>query len=135
MSVVKELIRSEDNGAISFGNYELDSKQKLDNFSCQGDIYKVKTFGEITKLERNGGFVYESVPGTAVFGLDVTEDGVSFSVEGPNDAQITLGVEEETEYKLTIDGNDAGNIKASLGGKITFGVELGDKAVEVKVTK
>lgn len=31
-----------------------------------GDLYKVKTFKEITKLERNGMFVYESVPGTAV---------------------------------------------------------------------
>ena len=31
----------------------------------QGDLYKVKTFKEITKLERNGMFVYESVPGTS----------------------------------------------------------------------
>ena len=29
-------------------------------------MYKVKTFREITKLERNDLFVYESVPGTAV---------------------------------------------------------------------
>ena len=36
-------------------------------------MYKVKTFKEITKLERNGMFVYESVPGTAVF--DLKQDG------------------------------------------------------------
>ena len=36
-------------------------------------MYKVKTFKEITKLERNGMFVYESVPGTAVF--DLAQDG------------------------------------------------------------
>ncbi len=31
------------------------------------EIYiRVKTYHEITKLERNGSFVYESVPGTAV---------------------------------------------------------------------
>ena len=66
MSVIEELIRSEENGAISFGNHRLEKKAKLDNFEHQGDLYKVKTFHEITKLERNGMFVYESVPGTAV---------------------------------------------------------------------
>ena len=54
MSTVKELIRVEENGAISFGNYELDVKSKLSDFECNGDVYKVKTFSEITKLERNG---------------------------------------------------------------------------------
>ena len=67
MAVVKELIRTEDNGTISFGDYELSQKSKLSDYQHQGDMYKVKTFKEITKLERNGMFVYESVPGTAVF--------------------------------------------------------------------
>ena len=69
MAVVKELIRTEDNGTISFGDYELSQKSKLSDYQHQGDMYKVKTFKEITKLERNGMFVYESVPGTAVFDL------------------------------------------------------------------
>ena len=69
MAVVKELIRIEDNGTISFGDYELASKSKLSDFEYQGDMYKVKTFREITKLERNGMFVYESVPGTTVLDL------------------------------------------------------------------
>lgn len=66
MSVVKELIRTEENGKISFGNYELAQKSKVSDFEYNGDIYKVKTYKEITKLERNGMFVYESVPGTTV---------------------------------------------------------------------
>ena len=65
MAVVKELIRTEENGAISFGDYDLAQKSKLSDYQHQGDMYKVKTFKEITKLERNGMFVYESVPGTA----------------------------------------------------------------------
>ena len=69
------------------------------NFEHDGDLYKVKTFHEITKLERNGMFVYESVPGTAVTELSVTDNGVSFSVEGPEDAQITLELEENAEYE------------------------------------
>ena len=63
MTVVKELIRSELDGTLSFGDYTLDTKTKKDGFEFQGDIYKVKTFKEITKLEKNGMFVYESVPG------------------------------------------------------------------------
>ena len=51
MAVVAELIRSEANGTISFGDYTLGAKSKLDNFEHAGDLYKVKTFREITKLE------------------------------------------------------------------------------------
>ena len=57
MSTIKELIRAEENGTISFGNYELDTKSKVSDFECNGDVYKVKTFSEITKMERNGIFV------------------------------------------------------------------------------
>ena len=124
MSVVKELIRTEENGKISFGNYELAAKSKLSDFEHDGDMYKVKTYNEITKLERNGMFVYESVPGTAVLDLDVVEDGMSFVVEGPKDAQITVELEEDTEYAITIDEVNAGQMKTNLGGKLSFSVEL-----------
>ena len=87
MAVVAELIRSEANGTISFGDYTLGVKSKLDNFEHSGDLYKVKTFREITKLERNGMFVYESVPGTAVTNMTASENGVEFEVEGPEDAE------------------------------------------------
>ena len=90
MAVVKELIRTEGNGSISFGNFELPAKSKLSDFEHQGDMYKVKTFKEITKLERNGVFVYESVPGTAVFELDQTDGSMDFQVEGYEDTQITV---------------------------------------------
>ena len=53
-----ELIRSEADGSISFGDYKLSAKAKLDNFEHQGDLYKVKTFYEITKLEKNGTRAY-----------------------------------------------------------------------------
>ena len=58
MAVISELIRTEENGKLSFGDYTLAAKAKLDNFEKDGDIYKVKTFKEITKLERNGLFVH-----------------------------------------------------------------------------
>ena len=38
MSVVDELIHIEGDGTISFGNYLLDTKTKLDNVEYNGDI-------------------------------------------------------------------------------------------------
>lgn len=136
MAVISELIRVESNGTISFGDYSLDTKAKLDNFEVAGDLYKVKTFKEITKLERNGLFVYESVPGTAVTGFKQTEDTVEFTVEGAEDAQITLELAEETEYEISIDGASAGVMKTNLGGKLSVSVELGGaSSVAVKIAK
>ena len=136
MAVVKELIRTEENQSISFGNYELPQKSKVSDFAHQGDMYKVKTFKEITKLERNGMFVYESVPGTAVFSLKQDGSRMSFDVEGTEDAQITVEMEADTEYDISIDGADAGKMKTNLGGKLSFSAELGgDKAVHVEIKK
>ena len=122
MAIVEELIRKSEEG-IDFGNYKLASKAKLEGFSFEGDMYKIKTFKEITKLERNGLFAYESVPGTSVFNYKRSENGVSFSVEGEADAQITLELGEEKEYEIEVDGVSAGKMKTNLGGKLTISVE------------
>ena len=90
MAAISELIRTEGNGTLSFGDYTLGAKAKLDNYEFHGDKYKVKTFKEITKLERNGLFVYESVPGTSVFDFEETDVRTEFEVEGFEDTQITL---------------------------------------------
>lgn len=136
MAAISELIRTEDNGTISFGNYALATKEKLDNYEFDGDIYKVKTFKEITKLERNGLFVYESVPGTAVTGFAQTADTVEFVVEGAEDAQITLELAAETEYEITVDGKSSGVMKTNLGGKLSLSVELeGSRQVAIKVER
>ena len=136
MAVVKELIRTEENGTISFGDYEKNQKSKVSDYPHQGDMYKVKTFKEITKLERNGMFVYESVPGTAVFSLKQDGSSMEFEVEGAEDAQITVEMEADTEYSVSINGEDAGKMQTNLGGKLSFSVELGgDAAVTVKVEK
>ncbi|MEY8517451.1 endosialidase [Lachnospiraceae bacterium 29-84] len=136
MAVVEELIRTEDNETLSFGNYKLAAKSKADNYEFGGDLYKVKTFSEITKLERNGMFVYESVPGTAVSRFQATGDGVSFQVEGPKDAQITLELEDQTEYKVQVGEIEAGTMKTNLGGKLSLSVELSeDVLVPVRIEK
>ena len=131
MPVVKELIRSEQDGSLSFGNYQLDTKSKVSDFEHCGDSYN-----EITKLEKNGSFVYESVPGTAVNHFKATDDSVSFKVEGTEDAQITLELEEGSEYEITIDGESAGKMATNMGGKLVLSVEFeAGKEVSVNVVK
>ena len=124
MSVVKELIRTEADGGISFGDYELAAKAKKSDFEHRGDLYKVKTFKEITKLEKNGTFVYESIPGTAVSVFKETADEVSFFVDGKGQTQITLELESNKEYRVFVGDRDLGVSKTDVGGKITLDVDL-----------
>lgn len=136
MAVVGELIRVESNGTISFGDYTRSDKSKLDNFIHNGGSYKVKTCKDITKLECNDMFVYESVPGTTVLNFDKADDKVVFSVEGAEDAQITLELEAESEYEVTINGESTGTVKTNLGGKLSFGAALEDaETISVVITK
>ena len=136
MAVIEALIQKEENGSLSFGNYELETKTKLSDFECNGDLYKIKTFKEITKLEKNGLFVYESVPGTAVHEFRATEKEVEFKVEAKEDAQITLELEAEKEYKVYIDGTNVGKMKTNLGGKLNLSVELApSEEISVKIVK
>lgn len=130
------LIRKESDGTLSFGDYTLEAKSKLSDFEHNGDLYKVKTYYEVTKLEKNGMFVYESVPGTAVYHLDITDTEVSFKVAGKEDSQITLELEPEKEYKIFIDNTNVGKMKTNLGGKLLLSVELNEDTVSsVRVVK
>ena len=124
MSVINELIRTEANGTLSFGNYSLAAKSKVEDFEHEGDLYKVKTFKEITKLERNGTFVYESLPGTAVNVFRETADEVSFFVDGVGQTQITLELESNKDYKVIVDEKELGVSQTDIGGKLTFDVDL-----------
>ena len=136
MAAVSELIRKENNGTISFGNHTLDQKAKIEDFDVAGNLYKVKTFKELTKLERDGMFVYESEPGTSVTDFEVIPGGLSFTVCGDKDAMITLGLKEDTEYSVNVGGTDIGKIKTNLGGKLSISVELEGKGeINVKVVE
>ena len=113
MAVIEELIREEENGSLSFGNYELTSKTK-----------------------QNGMFVYESVPGTAVHGFMTNGEKVVMTVEGENDAQITLELEPEKEYKVHVGGVYVGKMSTNLGGKLVLSVGFEENdSVEITVEK
>ena len=61
-----------------------------------------------------------------------TETGVEFIVEGDEDAQITIGLTDDKEYEVFVDGRSTGTMKTGLGGKLSLSVEL-EAANEVPV--
>ena len=64
------------------------------------------------------------------------EDGVEFVVEGDKDAQITIGLTDDTEYEVIVGGKNTGIMKTGLGGKLSLSVELETTGeVPVKVVK
>lgn len=136
MAVVTELFRSEENGTLCFGDYTLETKAKKGDIQFEGDIYKIKTFKTMTKLDKNGQLIFESVPGSAVSNFAATADGVAFEIESSSDVQVTLEVEPQQDYRVFIDNTNIGTIKANLAGKLTIGVELSTgTASSVRVQK
>lgn len=126
MSLNKELIFVNED-KLNFGNFELDKKAKKEDFEFRGDLYKIKTFKDITKLEKNGLFLYESEPGSRVSDFILNDLGLSFSVEGYKDLQISLDLEENKEYATYINEQFIGDIKTNLSGKLVIFVNLNDK--------
>lgn len=136
MAVVTELLRKEENGTLSFGDYTLAEKKKIEDFKHAGDLYKVKTYQVMTKFEKNGMLLYESLPGTSVTNFDENDAGVSFFVEGDKDTQITIGMAENEEYDVFIKGENIGKLKSNVSGKLTLSVDLADAGeVEIKIQK
>lgn len=136
MAEIRELIQVGSNGTISFGDYTLETKAKLDNFDVDGNVFKVKTYKDITKLECNDLFVYESVPGTAVDDFAKGEENVSFSVKGIAGVQITLGLEPEVSYEVFVGGESVGIMNTNRGGKLSLSVDVSEtEAVSISVNK
>lgn len=135
MAVITEIIRVNEDGTLSFGNYELQEKTKVNDFEVDGRFYKAKSFYEVTKLKKDGALVYESLPGTTVHHFVVTDDGVRFEVEGNKVAQITLEIQPDTEYKLMIDDLLVDHVKTNLSGKVVFSVEAALVAKKVVLKK
>ena len=135
MAVIEELIRLEDNGSISFGNYLMDEKKKVLDFEVAGNLYKVKTYKDITKLEKNGKMLLETVPGATIHNFDMGAKNIECSVESDDDVQITMELEPEKDYKLLVDDVLVGKISSNIGGKVNFSVELNNNCSAVKIEK
>ena len=93
MAVVQELIRTEDNGTISFGDYELNQKSKLSDYQYQGDMYKVKTYKEIT-VEVEADTEYQ------VFIDDVSTGTMTTNLGGKLSFSVELDANTKAEVKI-----------------------------------
>ena len=136
MAGLDKLIVANEDNSISFGNHETQEKQKLEGFELNGEVYKVKTHNEITRLEKNGRLLFESVPGTTVSDLKLNSDSMSFSLIGSaEDAQITVELEAGEEYSIYINEMQVGKVKSNLAGKINFSVDFASGAQKVQIKK
>ena len=109
-----DIISTSENGKLAFGNYELPEKQKKEDFPHCGD----------------------PVPGTNVTDFEENDNGLFFKVESDKDSQITVGLEENTEYDISIDGKSIGKMKSNGSGKVSFSVELSKGEVkDIKIVK
>ena len=122
-------------GFIDFGGFTQTEKQKVDDFELNGDVYKLKTHNVITRLEKNGSLLFESVPGTQIKDFNVTEKVVEFIAFGFGNTMITLELEPEKEYQIMIDDKIVGETKSTLSGKINFSAELSGTAKGFRIEK
>ena len=102
----------------------------------RGTSTKLRRSKRLQKLEKNGMFVYESVPGTAVENFKATENVVSFKVCGETDFQFTLGMEADAEYVVYMDDVNIGDMTTNLSGKLSVSAEAeAGKEIEIKVVR
>ena len=136
MASIQSGIQTGKNDSVSFGNYEVTEKIKA-KLEIAGDEYYVKTHNEITKLEKNGMLLIETVPGAAIFDFSVEENIVSFFAEGKGntDTQITLELLPNCDYSLVIDGETIGTVKTNRSGKAAFSIELSSEQKSVTLKK
>ena len=135
MSIIKEGIILNEDKTLSFGNYEVTEKIKVKDFNVDGNIYKIRTHNEVTRLSKNGNLLLETVPGATIHNLDIKEKEATFLAEGLGDTLITIELEPNTNYSLFINDVNIDKIKTNLSGKINFSTTLSKESQQIKVEK
>lgn len=129
------IICANQDGFLDFGDYVQTEKQKIDGFELNGDVYKLKSHNLVTKLEKNGSLLFESVPGVRVEKFNENEMFTEFKAYGFDNTQITLELEPENAYRVKINGENVGNTVSTLGGKISFSAELGESGKSFRIER
>ncbi len=135
MAVINEVICIEADGSLSFGNYEVVEKQKIDDFKVGSDEYKVRTHKDVTRLSKNGNLVLETVPGSTVHSLKIGDRVTSFEIEGFHNTMITLELEAESVYSIYVDDVNLDKVTTNVTGKMSFSLELNSDCKAVRVEK
>ena len=125
--IVEEILIVEEDGTLSFGNHEAEKKQKIENFPYEGNTYKISTYKEATRLEKNEELVLETIPGATFHNFSKEEDlsRISFSIEGfPTSTIVTVQLEENEVYRIMAGKDNLGSMKSNISGKVKFSVDL-----------
>ena len=135
MAVIDGVIRLEDDGTFSFGDYLSEEKKKIENFEAEGGLYKVKTHRDLTRLEKNGKLLIETVPGAVAHRFKMDENELSMELEGFEDTRVTVEIEPEQLYRVMIEDINIGNVKSNISGKVVFSLELDENPKPIKIIK
>ena len=135
MAVINEIICTEADGSLSFGNYEVAEKQKAEGFKVGNDVYKVRTHKDVTRLSKNGNLVLETVPGATVHSLKVGERGTGFEIEGNGNTMVTLELDGDSTYSIYVDDVNLDKVNTNMTGKISFSLELDSNCKSVRIEK
>lgn len=135
MAVINEIICTEADGSLSFGNYEVAEKQKAEGFKVGNDVYKVRTHKDVTRLSKNGKLVLETVPGATVHSLKVGERVTAFEIEGNGNTMVTLELEGDSTYSIYVDDVNLDKVNTNMTGKISFSLELNSNSNSVRIEK
>lgn len=136
MSVIEKGMITNEDGSISFGNYETTEKVKIDQYMVGEDEYKLRSYNQVTRLSKNNVLIFESVPGVTVHNFKFTKNNIEFSLEGNKDVQLTLELEPLTTYKIILNGKLVDEQEANaISGKINFSLELADGTGNVIIEK
>ena len=135
MSIIQEGIILNEDKTLSFGNYEVTEKIKVKDVNVDGNIYKIRTHNEVTRLSKNGNLLLETVPGATIHNLNIKEKETTFLAEGLSDTLITIELEPNTNYSLFINDVNIDKIKTNLSGKINFSTTLSKEAQQIKIER
>ena len=125
MAVIKDGIQIQNDNTLSFGDYEITKKQKIDGFVFENNTYSLRTYNEATRLEKNEEFLLETNPGTAIHNFyKQDKDEVAFTAEGYKDTNITIQLTADTLYRITAGKAKLGSMKSNSAGKLKFSVDL-----------
>ncbi len=136
MGIIENGIVVNVDNTISFGNHIAKEKVKVDDFKIGDDIYKLRTYNEVTRLTKNHILVFESTPGVTVHNFKYTENKVEFSAEGATSAQLTVELTPDTEFKILCNGHLVDETKSnSITGKLSFSTEFVKGKASVVIEK
>ena len=121
---------------ISFGNFSVKEKLKVNGFQLGNDTYSLRTYDQATKLEKNDQLAFETVPGTAVHKFyKKNKDYLEFTIYGTSSTIITVGLEPSTLYRIKT-GKDSTGMQSNSSGKVKFSVDLSNgKPVDVTIER